>query len=74
LKKGDVLYLFTDGYVDQFGGPEIKKFMKKQMKELLVNISDKKMDEQEKIMDKTYEDWKGEQMQIDDVMVMGIRV
>jgi PAS domain S-box-containing protein len=74
LKPGDALYLFTDGYVDQFGGPEIKKFMKKQMKELLVNISDKKMDEQEKIMDKTYEDWKGEQMQIDDVMVMGIRI
>ena len=74
LNKGDSLYIFSDGYHDQFGGSNSKKFMKKQMKELLLSIQDKKMIDQEKILDKTFTDWKGRTNQLDDVLVIGIRI
>ena len=74
LQKGDMLYLFSDGYTDQFGGLNNKKFAKTRLKELFLSIQEKNMAEQEKILDKTFEDWKGAREQIDDVMVMGICV
>jgi PAS domain S-box-containing protein len=74
LNKGDALYIFSDGFHDQFGGPDGRKFMKKQMKELLLSIQDKKMSDQEKILDKTFTDWKGRTNQLDDVLVIGIRI
>jgi len=74
LQKGDTFYLFSDGYQDQFGGPKGKKFKSKQFKELLLSIQDKSMEEQREIIDKTFLNWKGELNQIDDILVIGIRV
>ncbi len=74
VKKGDVLYLFSDGYVDQFGGEKHKKFMKKNFKELLINIHKKPMHEQYSILDETIEKWKGDIEQVDDIVVIGVRV
>jgi len=74
LEKEDSLYIFTDGFADQFGGPKGKKFMYKPFKELLVSIQDKSMDEQKLILEKQFEDWKGSNEQIDDVCIIGIRL
>lgn len=74
LKKGDCIYLFTDGFADQFGGPNGKKFMYKQFGELLCNISEKSMDEQKRLLYEAFEKWRGSQTQVDDVLVIGIKV
>jgi serine phosphatase RsbU (regulator of sigma subunit) len=74
LEKNDVVYTFSDGYVDQFGGEKGKKFMHKRFKELLLNISNKPMDEQKSILDSTFETWKGKLEQIDDVCVIGVKI
>ena len=74
LKKGDVLYLYTDGYADQFGGPKGKKFKYKQLNELLLANSHLSMEEQKTIISKTFDDWKGSLEQIDDVCVIGIKI
>ncbi len=74
FEQNDCIYLFTDGFADQFGGEKNKKFMTKRFKEMLISISGKSMDEQKRIIEKTFEVWKGKQKQIDDVCVIGIRV
>jgi tetratricopeptide (TPR) repeat protein len=74
LRKGDCIYLFTDGYADQFGGAKGKKFKYKQLQEILLANSDKPMAEQGKILEKTFEKWMGFLDQIDDVLVIGIKV
>ncbi|PCJ85168.1 MAG: hypothetical protein COA57_08105 [Flavobacteriales bacterium] len=74
LQKGDCLYMTTDGYPDQFGGEKGKKFKLKKLKELLVSVSAKDMKAQMKILEETFENWRGEIEQIDDVCVVGIRV
>jgi len=74
LNKGDTFYLFTDGYADQFGGPKGKKFKYAQFKQLLVSIQEKTMDEQHDILHQTMADWKGQLEQIDDILVMGVRI
>ncbi|MCB0400874.1 MAG: DUF4154 domain-containing protein [Flavobacteriales bacterium] len=74
LQKGDVIYTFSDGYPDQFGGPKGKKFMYKNFKELLLEIHQKPMDEQHHLLVKAFEDWKGGIEQIDDVCVIGVRI
>ncbi|MGZ4033541.1 MAG: SpoIIE family protein phosphatase [Bacteroidia bacterium] len=74
LQKGDSLYIFSDGYSDQFGGPNGKKFMKNKMKELLLSIQDKKMTEQEKILKQSFYQWKGSLEQVDDILVIGIKI
>lgn len=74
LQKNDIIYLFTDGYADQFGGPKGKKFKYKQLKELLVNNSGKPMKEQCEILRIAFENWKGNLEQVDDVCVIGVRV
>jgi serine phosphatase RsbU (regulator of sigma subunit) len=74
LKKGDTLYLFTDGYADQFGGPKGKKFKYKQLSEKLKAISEKPMEEQKEMLDETIESWKGSLEQVDDILIIGIRV
>jgi len=71
---GDTFYLFSDGYVDQFGGEHDKKFTKKNFKELLLSINDYSMTEQAKILDQTHRDWKGMCPQLDDILVVGIRI
>ena len=74
MEKGDCLYIFSDGYVDQFGGPKGKKFRAKQLRELLLSIQDKTMEEQKVSIDKAFEDWRGSEEQIDDVCMIGVRV
>ncbi|MFH2142973.1 MAG: SpoIIE family protein phosphatase [Bacteroidota bacterium] len=73
FKKGDMFYAFSDGFIDQFGGPKRKKFMSKQFKELLTNISTLPVSSQSEFLDKTLNDWKGDNEQTDDILVMGIR-
>ncbi len=74
LEKDDVIYLFTDGYADQFGGPNNKKFHYSQMRKLLTEIHDLPMDEQKTKLNSTFESWRGENEQVDDVLVIGIRI
>jgi len=74
LEKGDALFLFSDGYADQFGGPKGKKFMYKSFKELLIQHSDKKMNELKDILDNTIIDWMKNEEQNDDITVLGIKI
>lgn len=74
LHKNDIFYLFTDGYTDQFGGPNDRKFLTKNFKELLVSIAHYPMQEQKNILDYTFEGWKGKSYQVDDVTVIGLKV
>ena len=73
LSKGDILYIFSDGFADQFGVTD-KKLMTSRFKETLLNIRQKSMHEQEKFLDKFIEDWKGNGEQIDDILVIGIKI
>ncbi len=76
--KGDIFYLFTDGYSDQFGGEKGKKFMSRNFKNLLAEHAHKPMNEQNRILDSTIEEWKyangADFEQIDDITVLGIRI
>lgn len=78
LEKGDKLYVFSDGYADQFGGPKGKKFKYKPFKKLLLSITDKTMQEQKQILDNTIEDWKNQPdttySQVDDIVILGIKL
>ena len=74
LEPGDVLYTFSDGYVDQFGGPQNRKFMIKNFKELLAKIAEKDMAEQYDILSKTLLEWQGQGSRTDDVIVFGLRI
>lgn len=74
LEKGDCVYLFTDGYADQFGGSSGKKFKYKQFHEVLIAHHDKPMEEQCKILDEHHKAWKGNLEQVDDILVIGFRV
>jgi serine phosphatase RsbU (regulator of sigma subunit) len=74
LEKGDSIYLFTDGYADQFGGPNGKKFKYKKFQELLIEIQDNNMEEQKHILNYHHEQWRGKLEQVDDILVIGIRV
>jgi serine phosphatase RsbU (regulator of sigma subunit) len=74
LEQGDSLYLFTDGFPDQFGGPKGKKFMYKQLEELLVSVADKPMSEQKEELNQSFENWKGDLEQVDDVCIIGIKI
>lgn len=74
LEKGDMIYTFTDGYGDQFGGPEGKKFKHKQLREIFVEVSELPINQQFEIINKRFEDWKGALEQVDDVLVIGVRV
>jgi len=74
LKKGDVLYLFTDGYADQFGGSKGKKFKYKPLKKLLLENSQLSMAEQKLFLERTLQVWKGNLEQVDDICVMGLKL
>jgi len=74
LKKGDIIYMFSDGYPDQFGGPLGRKFKMVRLKNLLRDIHDKPMDEQYNYIKSNFFLWKEDLEQVDDVLFMGIRV
>ncbi len=74
LKKGDSVYLFTDGFADQFGGPKDKKFKDAQLREVIKNIAGQSMKEQKNKLDVAFENWKENRSQTDDVCIIGIRV
>ena len=74
LQKGDQLYLFSDGFADQFGGPKNKKFKYKPFKQLLVNNCQLSMAEQKAALEKTFTEWKGNYEQVDDITVLGIKI
>ncbi len=71
VQKGDAIYLFSDGYADQFGGESGKKFKIQPMKELILNIQGKTMEEQRSILESTLEAWRGDIEQIDDILIIG---
>jgi serine phosphatase RsbU (regulator of sigma subunit) len=74
IDKPTVIYLFSDGYKDQFGGPENKKFLGKKMNTLLLQIHELPMEQQLQILETAFEEWKGTHEQTDDVLVMGIKL
>jgi serine phosphatase RsbU (regulator of sigma subunit) len=74
LEPDDMLYLFTDGYADQFGGPAGKKFKYKQLQQLMITNSVKAVNEQYLGFDETFEKWKGNLEQIDDILMIGIKI
>lgn len=74
LKKGDIMYTFSDGYADQFGGPKGKKFMSKKMKEMFLEIHKNDMETQKQIIKDRLYKWMENTEQVDDVIVMGVRV
>ena len=72
--KVNTIYLFTDGFIDQKGGKGNKKYMSKNFKDFLLEIHDQPMQDQKEILDKTLLDWMGDNSQMDDVLVIGVRV
>lgn len=74
VSKGDILYLFTDGFVDQFGGKNGKKYKYGPFKKLLTDISKHPFKEQKQLLNVEFDRWRGELDQIDDVCIMGILV
>ncbi len=73
LEPDDIFYLFSDGYADQFGGPEGKKFKYRRFRHLLLTIHKFPMDEQLQLLEERLESWKGDIEQVDDILVIGIR-
>ena len=73
LAEGDTVYMFTDGFPDQFGGERGKKYKSKNFKTFLVSIQDTSIQEQRSILGKEFTTWRGHHEQIDDVCVIGVR-
>jgi serine phosphatase RsbU (regulator of sigma subunit)/HAMP domain-containing protein len=74
LKKGDTIYIFSDGYADQFGGPNGKKFMAGNFRDLLIEASKHPVDKQKDLLNKTIEEWRGPLDQVDDILVIGVKI
>ena len=74
LEKGDYVYIFSDGYADQFGGPKGKKFMYRRFREYLLSLIGKDMTEQKQFLDSNIEKWRGPLEQVDDILVMGLHI
>ncbi|MDA3882949.1 MAG: YfiR/HmsC family protein [Bacteroidales bacterium] len=74
INPGDAFYIFSDGYADQFGGPDNKKFMARSFKKLLLSIHEKEMEEQKSILDSTITEWRGDTEQIDDILIIGLKM
>jgi serine phosphatase RsbU (regulator of sigma subunit)/ligand-binding sensor domain-containing protein len=74
LRKGDIFYTLSDGFVDQFGGPEGKKFMMKRLKEMLLSIHDEPMKKQKEKLLSAINEWMKDSSQIDDILLMGIKI
>ncbi|HAF29097.1 MAG TPA: hypothetical protein DCG75_08625 [Bacteroidales bacterium] len=74
LTKDDLVYIFSDGFVDQFGGEDGRKFLSANFKKLLVDNCSKTLVEQKRIIEKTFDDWKGERKQLDDILIIGFKI
>ncbi len=74
IEKEDTLYLYTDGYADQFGGPEIKKFKSRQLNEFLISVAAQPMSNQAEKLNNRFLEWKGPLDQIDDICIIGIKI
>ena len=74
LRANDLIYLFSDGYADQFGGPDDKKFKYRRFRDHLLSIQHLPLQEQYQNLTSTFNQWKGDSSQIDDVLVMGIKI
>ena len=74
LEEGDTIYIFSDGYADQFGGEKGKKFKAANFKRLLLSIQNESMERQREMTNEAFESWKGSIEQVDDVCVIGVRV
>lgn len=74
LQKDDVIYIFTDGFADQFGGPNGKKFKYKELQKLLLSVKDQPLEAQRTSLEKTFDNWKRDLEQVDDVTLVGIRI
>jgi len=74
LQPGDMLYTCSDGFQDQFGGPRGKKFSAKRLRNLILSIHGKTMAEQKETLTKTIESWRSDKEQIDDILMIGVRV
>jgi serine phosphatase RsbU (regulator of sigma subunit)/HAMP domain-containing protein len=74
LVSGDVIFVATDGFPDQFGGPKGKKFMRKRFRELLVRVAPMQPLDMENALAEAFNDWKGDEEQVDDVLVVGVRI
>lgn len=74
LQKGDMLYLYSDGYADQFGGPKNIKFLMQNFRELLLSIHKMNCPQQESTLQTTIEEYKGDRKQVDDMLVLGVRI
>lgn len=72
--EGDILYLFSDGYIDQFGGEDNRKFTKKRLKDLIFKIKDKTLTEQKKTISESMKAWMGDFDQTDDMLVIAVRL
>ena len=74
LKPNDTIYIFSDGYADQFGGSKGKKFKSTNFKKLILGLQEKSMDHQKARIEDAFDNWRGENEQLDDVCVIGVRV
>lgn len=74
LQRGDMIYTYTDGFEDQFGGERGKKFKQQQLKELMLRVAKQSMFEQKLAFEQAFQNWKGDLEQVDDVLLIGVRV
>jgi len=74
LEKGDAIYLFSDGYADQFGGKLSRKFLTKNFRSLLLEINEMTMKDQKEVLSETLKNWQGEIPQVDDILVIGLKI
>lgn len=74
LQKGDSVFIFSDGYADQFGGPNGKKFMANHFRDLLMEVHNEPIEKQKEILNKTIEEWRGPLDQVDDILVIGLKI
>ena len=74
LEKDDLIYIFSDGFIDQFGGPDGRKFLSANFKKLLLENNTKSLAQQKYIIEQSFENWKGERKQLDDILIIGFRI